>query len=308
MVRSEEEMEKELDPWMIDIRNIKLETFTQPDGSPVDPRFPFSVNASFSSGIYCYGPKLRTHAHGEVSLALDMQRHLVVEIDRIAIELSPENLAQEVSLMKDLALVSSLRHRHLPEMLGTGISERVPFVVRPFRLGKTLAEVVAANVLPEPVAHGVLFIVAGIIAFLEEHSPYPGACAMGGITSEDIYLAYDGQVTVLGLGYGSLKERNLSPAEADLQSLFDLAMLLDNQGNSGLVEAIRSSADLQNIGGSGRAARLNKTEAAKIAVKLRKSQPEWCGRAQGAIAAMFRRDFPQDIQKDRAFFGLQTLQ
>lgn len=284
-------MEDELDPWLIDIKNIKLDSFTQPDGRPLDSRYPFSVDENFSSGIYCYGPKLRTHAYGEVSLALDMQRALVVEIDRIALDLAPENLPNDIPLMKDLVLVSGLRHRHLPEILASGVADELPFVVRPFRLGLTLADVMHRHRPDEDLAYGICYVAASVLAFLEANSPFEGACAMGGLTAENLYLGFDGQISVLGLGYKSLKPPAALAADADLDALHELARQFEIEGKNPVSALLQSARSL-----------------GEAVVLIRKTNPEACAGVQLRLSAMFRREFSEVLQKDRSIFGLQTLQ
>jgi hypothetical protein len=284
-------MNDETDPWLPDIRKINLDVFVQANGKAIDPDFPFSVDGQFSRGIYCYGPKLRTHSCGEVSLALDMHRALVVEIDRLAVSTNMATQNGELPLMKDLALVSNVRHRHLPETLGAGVSEQTPFLVRPFRLGKTLTEVLQGQALDEAVAYGLLFVLTDLIAFLDEQSPFAGAFSFGGLQSSDIHLAYDGSIRILGLGYKSLKPAAHAPQRMDRLSLVSFATQLDIKGKHGLSLSMFEEESPQ-----------------WVARRLRKQKPQWCARVRELLAGMFRTGFSQDIQKDRAFYGLQTLQ
>jgi len=284
-------MNEPADPWQIDVKNMNLEGFVGADGNPIDPALPFSVGADFHSGIYCYGPKLRNHSCGEVSLALDMQRALLVEIDRLSVERTASERNGELPVMKELSLVSGLAHRNLPETLASGVADTVPFVVRPFYLGRALSQLLPHHKIPRALAYGLLFVLTDLLEFLENQSPFPGAFSFGGITPEDIHLAYDGSIRVFGLGYSSIKTPPGAKPNSDRESLLQIIQQLEIK-----TEIRVSSTFWENW------------TVTKLRTELRKGQPDWCAGVRSRLATLFRTLFAQEIQKDRAFYGLQTLQ
>ena len=138
---------------------------------------------------------------------------------------------------------------------------------------------------------GLNFVTATVLDFLEQSSPFPGACAMGGLRAENLYLSYDGQISLIGLGYKSLRSSEVTAKKTDLSHLVGLAEQLDLEGKYQYAALLGSSNTLS-----------------EAVLRLRKLMPDACAGIQGRVAAMFRSHFAGDLQKDRAFFGLPTLQ
>jgi hypothetical protein len=238
------------------------------------------------AGSFRLGPRIRRSAFGEVLRALPDGRGAVVEVELLA-ALAPI-ASPEAELMLDLASVAALRHRHLIPLIGAGLDEGMPYVVRPHRMGRTLAELLEeADGLSAPSAAALLHAVADAIGALQED----GQARMGGFDPRDVFLSYDGSIGLVGLGLEKARGAE-DPDAADLESCFALARLLEkNAPGARLPSAIAGARSPREI------------ERA-----VRRRYPEACAYAAQHVAHDLRASFALAISEERAKFGLPTLQ
>ncbi len=254
-----------------------------------------SVSASdFITGVigpYRLGPSVRQTRFGEVIIALEAQRDVVVELDLY------DGLADTVlsspdgSVLLDVAHVVGVHHRHVAPIIASGFAEGVPYVVRAHRLGRTVEQLLEArSSIPLDVAASLLFCAAEAVAFLGEQGPSPGACAMGGVTASDVFVGFDGAIKLVGLGLKRARGDG-DPIAADIAGLRSLAAALGAASGGGLMVDI---ADVHTAAGVARA--------------VRRKHGSACAARRRLAATVMRRVFVEEIDADRAFFGLPTLQ
>lgn len=156
----------------------------------------------------------------------------------------------------------------------------VPYVARPFRLGRTLAQAIDRGPAGPHVMPGILHCVADALAWLADQGPWPGACAMGGFDEQDVFLGFDGSIQLVGIGLGLVRGA-VDPIEADCESL---GRLLLRFGVS--------------AGGA---------TCADVARSLRRAHRDACGERSLRLAAWLRSRFGEAIQHEREAFGLTTI-
>lgn len=250
--------------------------------------------SAFDAGIlgpYRLGPSARRTAWGEVILALPEGGAGVVEVDLLDALVSSPLSSPESGLMADIAAIAALRHKHLVPLVGAGVHEGVPYVVRPHRLGRTLAGLIDAVDVPVEVGAVILFAVAEALVFLGDAGASPAACAMGGFDARDVYLGYDGTVGLVGLGLRRARGHVDDAPEADLAACFQLARALERGVEARLPSAIAGA-----------------TDAREIARAIRRRYGSACAHAAVHVGATMRRAFAQELAEDRALFGLPPLQ
>lgn len=247
-------------------------------------------------GPYRLGKTIRITAFGEVILGLPSDLENLVEIELFDSLKDTPLVAPESPFMQDLAAVATIEHRHVRRLLGSGFADGVPYVVRPYRLGRTLAQfgdriVREKNMLDPSTAAGILFAVVDACDFLAEQGEAAGVCSMGGFDARDVFLSFDGSIHLVGLG---LKRARLladeSPIQADLKSCFALARYLDELSKGQLtscVAAARSTAELKKA--------------------LGKRFGEACANRHRLVGMNLRETFADAVVEERAFFQLPTL-
>lgn len=110
---------------------------------------------------------------------------------------------------------------------------------------------------------------------------------MGGFDARDVWLGFDGSISVTGTGFQTLREVEC-PLTADLDALF---VLMDDLGGW----LGRAFAPTRPLG------------LEEVARALRRSHREACGRRTSFVGAHVRAIFPEAVLRERSFFGLTTL-
>ena len=242
-------------------------------------------------GPYRLGPTLRRTAFGEVILGLRDEGGLA-EIDLLDAFVRTPLAGPDGQIMGDLAHIVGLEHRHIATVIGCGLADGAPYVVRRPRLGQTLSALLdrAPRLSTESCA-AILFAIADALAFLAEQGPATGSCSMGTFDADDVFLGYDGSIQLVGVGLKLARGMIEAPVDGDLSCCFELARRLDAESKAGLVSTIAPAAEL-----------------AELARYVRKRHGAACAALRRHIAGDLRRYFADDIREDRAFFGLHTLQ
>lgn len=237
-------------------------------------------------GPYRLGDTLRTTDVGQVVLALHDQDPRVAELEI----LDPIRLSKvEHAILEDVNQTIGLDHRHLAQVLGGGVSEGLVYVARTHRLGRTLAEVVAAADEVDPaVGPGVLYAAVEAVRYLAEQGPAVGACSLGGFDERDVLLGYDGSVIVLSLGLRGLRETTRAAA-ADVEGTHALARALQRWTGGDLVDVDDAP------------------EPPDLLRRLRRRHGDALAQRRHLVGALLRDAFPERIRSERAFFGLSTL-
>ena len=275
------------DSWTVDPKKLDLSLFVNKAGQPAHRRLPFSAEEHLESGEYVYGPKLRSHKDGDTFLALSVHDMHVVEIDRYRVP--PYDFQREAELLKNLSMASQVRHRNLPDVLALGIADEFPFVVRPLIVGRDLAYTLQKLTSASRIS--ILFRVFRVIDFLEKQSPFPGAYQFGYFEPCNIHLSFSGRILITGLGSQSLRNHQEQGHLADRQALLDLAEFL--------------SIDLKGY----KKQILDPQKGLETCIRhISSLSPEWCARTEENLSAFLRVEFLEEIQDDRAFYGLHTLQ
>jgi len=231
-------------------------------------------------GPYLLGPTVRATPMGEVIAALHGSFEEIVEIERYA---ALRDSGPEPPVLADLAYVSLLRHRAIAPIIGAGMDGGAPYVVRPHRLGRTLADVLSRGPIEAELSGAILQVVAEALAWLVEQGPARGSCAMGGVDESDVFLCFDGEVQLLGIGTKLARAPGRDPIEADLASLRELADRLE----------IRTIE--------------NAVSSEEASVLLRRAHRAACGERAARIGAMMRTRFESAIHRERALYGLPLL-
>ena len=234
-------------------------------------------------GSYLLGPTIRATVLGEVTVALHASYEHVVELERYAALRDTVLAGPDCALMTDVAHASGLRHRHVAPIVGAGVESGAPYVVRPHRLGRTLRDVASRGPIDPELSGAILHAVAEAIAWLAEQGPAPGCCSMGGFDESDVFLGFDGEVQLVGIGTKLARSPGRDPIEADLEALVELMERL-------FVRGIPTVAS-----------------AEEAAIELRRAYRSTCAERASRIGALLRGRFETDIQRERALFGLPLL-
>ncbi|MEE2901384.1 MAG: hypothetical protein VYC39_03605 [Myxococcota bacterium] len=275
------------DSWTVDPNKLDLSLFVKKTGQPTHRRLPFSAEDRLEAGEYVYGPKLRSHKDGDTFLALFVDEMNVVEIDRYSVP--PYDFQREAELLKNLSMASQVRHRNLPDVLALGIADEFPFVVRPLIVGRDLAYALPKLTAPSRIS--ILFRVFRLIDFLEKQSPFPGAYQFGYFEPCNIHLSFSGRILITGLGSQSLRNHHEKALLADRQALMDLAEILSINLKTHKKRILEPGEDLR-----------------ACIRHISALNPEWCARTEENLSVFLRAEFLEEIQDDRAFYGLHTLQ
>ena len=241
-------------------------------------------------GPLALGPPKWRSSVGQAHLAMADTHDEIVMVDRMtALRNHPD--VDPADLMADLRHVLGLGHRHVMRIIGAGIDNEIPYVVRTFRLGRPLDEVLRGGRLDRPLAVALLYPVAEALAFLSQAGPAPGVCAIGGFDLRDVWVGFDGGVWLTGHGTSRLRlDDDLDPVAQDLASLRRLATVIGRATRTNLRELLDEVDDL---------------ETAQVA--LRRADREACGRRAELVGGWMRLHFDEAIQIERAQFGLDTL-
>ncbi|MFO0723495.1 MAG: hypothetical protein U1E65_06930 [Myxococcota bacterium] len=239
-------------------------------------------------GPFSLGPSVRRTAFGEVIIGLHRENRDIVEIDLYDALLGTPFASPESPLMSDLARVSALRHKNIAPIIGAGFDEGVPYVVRPHRLGKTLAELVNQGPIPGELAAVVLYAVSEGLDFLSEEGE---GAAMGGLDARDVFLGYDGSVSLVGIGLRRVRGHEGDPRALDLQAAFSMARHLSRWSDAQLPAVIAGVSSFRELSRA-----------------LRRRFASACAAGPRHVGSALRRAFPQVIREERAFFGLEPLQ
>lgn len=254
-----------------------------PKRSALDPR---AFNCG-RVGPYWLGPEVRGGAFGPVHLALGAQFDVVLEIERIETvgfedDRSHTSLASRV--LERLNHCVGLKHPNVACLLGAGLAEGAPYLLRGHTLGRTLGELLADGVQPPPeVAAGVLHAVAEGARFLREAGPQPGVCGLGGLAADGVMIGFDGSVRVIGAGLALLRD------DRDNADFFGLRRLA-RQLEPGLGDLMADASDLVDA-----------------ATRLRRWRREACAQRQSWVGAWLRRVDADGCAAYRSFFALDPL-
>jgi hypothetical protein len=236
-------------------------------------------------GPYRVGAPVRKTELGEVRVALHESWDYVVELE--VFHALKRRSFEHADLLADLNQAMLLVHPQITPIIGAGIEESVPYVVRPHRLGRTLAELLERQgALPLDLAAGLMFAVAEAIAYLAEAGPSPDACAMGGFDQRDVFLGFDGSIALVGTGQRSVRAQDADAAQRDEECLAELS----RRCSSELYFAIRDASA--------------PNEAAR---RIRRTFRDACARRREHVGSTLRHFFGEAIQAERAFFGLAAL-
>lgn len=236
-------------------------------------------------GPYRLGESVRLTDEGQVVLALHDTDPRVAEIEI----LDPVRLAQvEHAILEDVNQTIGLDHRHLVQVLGGGVSEGLVYVARVHRLGRTLAEVVAASEDDEDVSAGIAYSVVEAVRYLLDEGPGRGACNLGGFAPRDVLLGYDGSILLLPLGLRGLRQTQRA-AEADVEASHQLVRELSRWSG-------RELADVDDA-----------PQPSELLRRLRRAHGEQIADRRNRVGALLREAFPERLRSERAFFGLSTL-
>jgi hypothetical protein len=246
-------------------------------------------------GPYRIGMSLRATALGEIVIAIAEGFSYVVELDLFDLLLNTQHAGPEGTLMLDLAQATAIDHPGVAKIVGAGIESGVPYVVRRHRLGRTLAELTERRgPLPLPVAAGVLFTLATTLADLAEGGPAAGAWSLGGFDARDVFLGFDGRVSLVGVGLQRVRIGAEDPIARDFASLLALAkrLIIREEEGETLAASVEAAADSR-----------------RLAEALRRGPfRESLARRTELLGCTLRERFEDAMREERAFFGLAPLQ
>lgn len=263
------------------------------EGQDWSPRRSAAVAADYvhlRMGPLALGPPRWRTSVGQAHLALTESHDEVVVVDRMtALRNHPQ--VDPADLMADLRHVMGLRHRHVMRLIGAGIDDDIPYVVRSFRLGRQLADILGAGSLDRRLAVAFLYPVAEALVFLEQAGPALGSCSVGGFDLRDVWVGYDGGVWLTGHGTRRLRlDADADPVQRDLASLRHLATVVGRATRTNLRELLDEISDL-----------------ATAQAVLRRADRDACGRRAELVGGWVREHFDEAIRVERAQFGLDTL-
>lgn len=234
-------------------------------------------------GSYRLGPIVRSTVLGEVVVALHDGYEDVVEVERYGALRDTVLAGPECALMADVAQAAVLRHRYVAPIVGAGVDSGAPYVVRPHRLGRTLRDVVSRAPIDPELAGAILHAAAEGIAWLAEQGPAPGCCSMGGFDESDIFLGFDGEVQLVGIGTKLARSPGRDPIEADVEAIQEIAERLHVRVIPGV------------------------DSAEEAAIELRRTYRATCAERASRIGSLLRARFEADVHRERALFGLALL-
>lgn len=237
-------------------------------------------------GPYSIGNVLRTTDFGDVSMALHDALDRVVELELFTALAGKPAAGVDGRLMPDLAMAASIEHPNVARIIGAGVEGEVPYLVRPLVLGRTLAQLSAHGAPPaRELSACVLFAAAEGLDALSTHGPEPGACSVGGFDARDVFLAFEGDVLILGSGCKEIRAPGEDASARDLESALHLAKKL------GLEDEVDGVADF-----------------AALAKKLRYGHRDALGKRRELIGGALRERFDATLNEERSFFGLSPIQ
>ena len=241
-------------------------------------------------GPLALGPPRWRSSVGHAHLALAEAHEEIVVVDRItAVQKHPS--VDPSDLMSDVRHVLGLEHRHVMRIVGAGIDSEIPYVVRRFRLGRPLDEVLDAGPMTRSLAVALMYPIAEALAFLADAGAAPGLCSVGGFDLRDVWVGFDGGVWVTGHGTRRLRvDEDTDPVERDFASLRRLATLIGRAASTDLRALLDDLQDLEDA-----------------LVALRRADRDACGLRTEFIGAWMRTHFDNAIRTERARFGLDTL-
>ncbi|MEL7368835.1 MAG: hypothetical protein AAFN74_07990 [Myxococcota bacterium] len=250
-------------------------------------------------GPLALGPPKWSNSTGQTHLALTETDEEILLVDRMI--LASDHSEFDVNAMMDnLRHVMGLEHRHIMTIIGAGIDDEIPYVVRRFRLGRPLADVIATGQIDGSLAVALLYPIAEALVFLADAGPQPGVCSVGDFDARDVWIGFDGGVWLMGQGAADLRKlsrpssfegaSNDEPLVRDLEAFKRLAKTIGRVAKRAVEEVLLPVEDLS---------------AAQVA--LRRFDREACGRRPTLIGTWMRRHFSDEIQNERAAFGLQPL-
>ena len=235
-------------------------------------------------GTYRRGPLVRSTGLGTLWLAASPDDERLLELEHYTHLVPYIQADPKGALMLDLSMVMSLRHRHLGCILGAGLMDGAPYVVRPHLLGRPLHSVLQLGPLPEDAAIGIAYALAEVLAYLAVEGPRPGSCSMGGFGPEDVFLGFDGSILLLGSGLARGRGGASAPLARDYLALQAVTQLI-------LPNLERPIAE----------------DASSWARALRVGYPDPCGLRGRSVGHLLRARFHAAIPGERAALGLPTL-
>ena len=240
-------------------------------------------------GPYRLGDQIRVSRFGAVWLALSPDDERVLELEHYA-DLEGQVAADpEGVLMQGLGACVGLHHRHLAELVGVGLLDGAPYVVRVHRPGRLLAEVLQDGPLAPELAAGVSYALAEVLDYLAHEGPWPGAAAHGGPDRDDVLLGYDGSILLLGVGLQAVREAGDAPLVRDFEGLKSLAMAMGGEAPE-VVQAVLEAAD-----------------PGDVKDRLRRRYREPCGLRAMTVAGLMRARYAERIVAERSALGLPML-
>ena len=240
-------------------------------------------------GPYRLGPILRCGTFGPVHLAVSKDFDEVLEVELILIPELDESLdgmgALAARVLERLNHCVGFSHPHVAPVIGAGLTDGSPYILRRHSLGRTLSDLSCDDLRPPPaVLAGILYAAAEGLRFLEESGPSPGACMPGGIDSGNIFVGWDGSIRVLGAGFAILRDERVG---ADLKGLQTLAQRFDVR----LGDALASAGNL--------------SEAVQ---QLRRGQRSACAHRRHRVGRWMRTVDAEGCDALRRLFGMDPLQ
>ena len=235
-------------------------------------------------GPYGLGPAVRYGRFGRAFLAIGPGFEEVLEIELLESVPAYKPECPGVYLLECLNHVVGLRHRSVMPTLGAGVHDGKPYILRPHRLGRTLAELIDEGLCPPTnILAAVFHDVALAIEFLAEAGPKPGICSIGGVGAREIFIGWCGRIAALGSGLAAVRDPR---EQADLEGLINLAHQVD-----GTLGCYLESA----------------TSAGEIARRIRHKYRDTLARGPSLIGSWFRHIDAERCEASRRFFRLEIM-
>ncbi|MBX2810245.1 MAG: hypothetical protein KTR25_00480 [Myxococcales bacterium] len=242
-------------------------------------------------GPYRLGPELRHGAFGPVNLAIGKEFEFVLEIERIEVPSCDSGCAPGVGslaarILERMNHCVGCKHPHVASLIGAGLADDEPYILRPHILSRTLDELAADHMLPPPgpVAAGILYSVAEGLQSLENYGPQPGLCLPGGIDGQHILVGWDGSIRVLGAGFALLRDERLG---VDLRALISLAHRIEPS----LAKIIQTAASFT-----------------EMAQQIRRRCRSACAERQELVGSWMRKIDGEGCDALRRLFCMEPLQ
>ncbi len=239
-------------------------------------------------GPYRLGPHVRSSKYGEVQLALSANYPEVLEVEFLTQVPQTRDARLAEAVLAGFNHVVGLTHRHLSESIGAGLQDGVPYLVRVHHLGLPLSRLLEdQKSLPISAAVGLLYSLCEVLLFLQQEGSRPGICAAGGFEFADLQLGFDGQFRFSGAGLKGLRIGEGSALQADKSAYRQLSTLLfwDEEGEP-----------LEDLG--------TEISLERVLFELPRRFREECGLRQSHLARFLRAQYPDELSRQRAFFGL----